>query len=891
MEKKKTIKTAIRALSLFFAILGCALYFNMQTVEAATAYLNKQEITLNYKQTYKLSVKNNKKSVKWSTSKKSVATVSSKGTVTAKKKSGTAYITATVKGGKSYVCVVHVQKGKLNTTAITLKKGGTYTIRKSIKNSATWSSSNKSVATVSSAGVVTAKGNGSCTITAKISGKNYTCKVTVTTDGSTVKITPTTSPYNNKYTTDAEYTTRTRTTYTLRSYMTKFQNEGGGTIVFEPGTYCITRAVYVPSNVTLKFSDGTTIAKTWDTGKKSIEHQVSLFIVCPPKVVTAVTKEKTAYISTHKGEEDLTFRYPSGIKAYNGSQNVVFQGSTSKENGGSCFDHDGYYYTFGISTGHCNGLSVKNINFYNMDGNHFIELNSAKNVSVTNCTFTDDVSTYGWVEKTNGETYLYNSSQDLPDYEKTKIDNKEAINVDACDPNYLGYNYPWAYHDYTPCDGVTITKCTFTRIIRPIGSHKYTAKKNSKGVWSTQVYNKNITVKDNTFIDTGCNCVELTNWENAEISGNKFLGVNNSLDDPYLEEGKRTIKAQVYKDWYWGKLYVVDKKKSVTTTTPKFYHSINPSKSVDGEKVIETNGAMKQKCGILIIGGKGFNIHDNTFDDMYCGIAVFNGQNKNGGSEYEPTKYTLTAAEKKKMIENNTYSNIWTGVTVFSCNDSSLKNYKGSLRTFSGKREYLASEYNIDWDKELNKYYLANFATEEDQALIAQINELTAAAKAAKATATTINSKITAANKLITAAQKLVNSATTEEQKKAAVAAAKEAGVAARAAYGEAVDLDTMANGYLTTASKWVKDYAKVYYLLIPAKEAKSAATDTTTASKTTLTNAEKMMTALEALEKSAGITKTKADEETEEVEETEVNEEVENETETETVEEETVEE
>jgi hypothetical protein len=42
-----------------------------------------------------------------------------------------------------------------------------------------WTSSKKSVATVSSKGVVKAKKKGTATITAKVSGKKYTCKVTV----------------------------------------------------------------------------------------------------------------------------------------------------------------------------------------------------------------------------------------------------------------------------------------------------------------------------------------------------------------------------------------------------------------------------------------------------------------------------------------------------------------------------------------------------------------------------------------------------------------------------------------------------------------------------------------------------------------------------------------
>lgn len=57
--------------------------------------------------------------------------------------------------------------------AVQLKVTGT-------SKKATWTTSNKTVATVSKSGKVTAKKSGSVKITAKVTGKKYTCKVTVT---------------------------------------------------------------------------------------------------------------------------------------------------------------------------------------------------------------------------------------------------------------------------------------------------------------------------------------------------------------------------------------------------------------------------------------------------------------------------------------------------------------------------------------------------------------------------------------------------------------------------------------------------------------------------------------------------------------------------------------
>lgn len=73
----------------------------------------------------------------------------------------------------------------LNTTSVSLKKGGTAQLTATVSPSdatnktVTYSSSNSKVATVTSGGKITAVGGGTATITAKAGGKSATCKVTV----------------------------------------------------------------------------------------------------------------------------------------------------------------------------------------------------------------------------------------------------------------------------------------------------------------------------------------------------------------------------------------------------------------------------------------------------------------------------------------------------------------------------------------------------------------------------------------------------------------------------------------------------------------------------------------------------------------------------------------
>ena len=132
-------------------------------------------------------------SVEWSSSDNKVATVSSKGVITAKGK-GTCTITCTAAdgyGAKS-TCEVTVKQQvteiALSETTASLWVGDTKTIKATASpttasnTNVTWSSSDKNVATVSSKGVITAKGEGTCTITCTAAdgfGAKSICEVTV----------------------------------------------------------------------------------------------------------------------------------------------------------------------------------------------------------------------------------------------------------------------------------------------------------------------------------------------------------------------------------------------------------------------------------------------------------------------------------------------------------------------------------------------------------------------------------------------------------------------------------------------------------------------------------------------------------------------------------------
>lgn len=97
----------------FSAVLGAV------KVDAAKKIkLNRTKVTLTTGKTYQLKVKGTRKKVKWTSNRKKIATVSSKGKVKAKK-AGTAKIVAKV-SGKKYTCKVIVVSKKKPTSSTPL---------------------------------------------------------------------------------------------------------------------------------------------------------------------------------------------------------------------------------------------------------------------------------------------------------------------------------------------------------------------------------------------------------------------------------------------------------------------------------------------------------------------------------------------------------------------------------------------------------------------------------------------------------------------------------------------------------------------------------------------------------------------------------------------------
>ena len=167
-------------------------------IAVTSVSLDKTSLTLEVGENYTLVVtvspsNATDKSVTWSSTNSSVATVSS-GKVTAKSE-GTTMIAAEAHNGKTATCIVTVNEPapevieatsvSFNKTSLTLEIGESETLTATIlpnnatDKTVTWASSDQAVAMVAN-GKITAIGSGNATITATTSnGKTATCTVTV----------------------------------------------------------------------------------------------------------------------------------------------------------------------------------------------------------------------------------------------------------------------------------------------------------------------------------------------------------------------------------------------------------------------------------------------------------------------------------------------------------------------------------------------------------------------------------------------------------------------------------------------------------------------------------------------------------------------------------------
>lgn len=174
---------AMLAIVTALSALGIYIYTPASRASAfSVVILSKYRATLKIGDTTRLiGIASNGRTVKWRSSKSSVASVNTYGLVTAKK-AGSCLITARVSGGEAS-CRVTVRKTeiRLNRNTVTMENEMRFQLKATTSNNSevTWKSSKSSVVRVEDDGWIYAEKVGTAVITARADGTKKTCKVKV----------------------------------------------------------------------------------------------------------------------------------------------------------------------------------------------------------------------------------------------------------------------------------------------------------------------------------------------------------------------------------------------------------------------------------------------------------------------------------------------------------------------------------------------------------------------------------------------------------------------------------------------------------------------------------------------------------------------------------------
>ncbi len=185
---------------------SCQVTVHDQVIPVESITLNKTEATVAKGRSVTLSAtlkptNATDKTVSWSSSDEQIATVDAKGKVVGVK-GGTAVVTARA-GQAEASCTVEVtaevESVTLSQKSIAVPEGGTFQLSATVNpddatdKTLTWSSSNKTIATVDENGLVTGIQGGNTVITVKAGKKQATCSVTVTVPVESVTLDKTTA--------------------------------------------------------------------------------------------------------------------------------------------------------------------------------------------------------------------------------------------------------------------------------------------------------------------------------------------------------------------------------------------------------------------------------------------------------------------------------------------------------------------------------------------------------------------------------------------------------------------------------------------------------------------------------------------------------------------------
>lgn len=279
-----------------------------------------------------------------------------------------------------------------------------------------------------------------------------------------------TVPYYKRYTT---FNDKTKKYYVLRSMLEVLEEQKGGKLTIKKGKHLLTNNLFVPSNVEIELEDGVTLKKATSTGIDNLNLSQSIIHLVPPS----------------KAHVD------DSVGGHNGTQNVKIYSK-----GRATIDLSEHPFSLGIIMGHNMNVEIKNINFINGNGAHYIELDASKNVVIDNAKFVGNAV-------------------------KNDANSNEAINLDTPDAVTKGFNSIWSNLDRTGNDGITIKNSHFENVVTAIGTHQISGEGTIDGVKYESQPHKNVKIINNTIKTTRSDAIHAFNWQNPLIEDNTFINV------------------------------------------------------------------------------------------------------------------------------------------------------------------------------------------------------------------------------------------------------------------------------------------------------------------------------------------------------------------------------
>ena len=564
-------KTAITLLSLMLTLFVLSTAFSASA--ATTMTLSPTSVNIMAGKTSTVTVKVNNKKVDASkctfkSSNTGIATVSAKGVVTGKKK-GTATLTVTLKSNtkvKKTIKIYVKAKMTLTPASATVYKGSTKQISVKIDGKAvaaskcTFASSNTGIATVTTAGKVTAKKAGKATIT-----------VTYKTD-KVIKQTCVITVKNPPISTDATALTFIKGGTKTMKVVLNGQNAGGGSLNYSTSNSKV--ATISTSGLIKAVGAGTANITATSKANSSIKVTCKVTVLNTKNFTVSPSDLPINGTSMNFGTYNATTRPYFMLKSYmdvleslgggtltlnKGTYNICnavyvpsnvkiilkdgvvinktsTTGTSSMSPSGTLFmmcapskaNTSGAYSKYGgvhdvqfIAEGsalinmndsptnktcvafvmcHNKNISFENITFANLKATgHFVELDASQNVTFKNCTFKNS------------------QKSDINKFE-------ECINLDIPDKKTGGFTQPWSSYDCTPNDNVTIDSCVFDTVHVGVGTHTFTENK----------FHTNITVKNCEFRNCVKMGINLRQWKNTTITDNTFNGIGMTTEGaPY----------------------------------------------------------------------------------------------------------------------------------------------------------------------------------------------------------------------------------------------------------------------------------------------------------------------------------------------------------------------